>query len=89
MDVKNDFVEWSSQAGGFDKKKIGEVAVVVPAGADPFAELRAAGLPRKDCAFDGGLPRNHESYIVAVRRTPKSKPRYYWPRVANLKKVGE
>ena len=62
-----DQVHWISQAGGYTKEKSGTVSEIIPAGEEPRARLK-----------DHGLPRSHESYIVAVNQTN------YWPRVSGL-----
>lgn len=76
-----DEVSWSSQAGGFEKVKIGVVVDVISAGESILKskfrrELDASTLPRKE-----------ESYVVCVGAKPgsRAKPKYYWPRVSELK----
>lgn len=84
-----DKVTWRSQAAGSTTEKIGEIVVVVPAGKHPHeamsVELKRQNLPRR---YDG-WPRDHESYIVAVKKgkTDKALPVLYWPRVSGLKKA--
>ena len=74
----NDAVFWSSQAWGSWKEKTGLICEVVPPGQLP--KIRRPGW---------GSPRDHESYVVAVKLTPMSKDRFYWPRVKDLRLVGE
>ena len=62
-----DQVHWTSQASGFVKEKAGKVVEIIPAGEEPRAKFK-----------NRGLPRNHESYVVAVGWTK------YWPRVNGL-----
>jgi hypothetical protein len=71
-----DKVKWDSQAAGYIKTKKGKIVVVLPAGTRPGDGV-LAGLRYP------GKPRNHESYVVMVGE------KYYWPRVAYLKKVGK
>ena len=71
-----DFVEWTSQAGGYAKSKRGLVVEVVPINAEPSRKPRGAGL--------GG--RKHQSYIVEVLgETPRQKATLHWPVVSQLK----
>jgi hypothetical protein len=68
-----DKVTWSSS----DKEKTGVIVAVIPADgyvAQVFPDIKKGGS-----AWGGGLCRNHESYIVQVKK------RYYWPRVGNLR----
>ena len=73
----NDTVSWSSQAHGFRKDKVGRIVAVVPAEGNPVRYVphgfRAPSSP--------GLPRGHESYLVAVGT------KIYWPRVNDLKTI--
>lgn len=84
-----DRVEWTSQAGGHSKVKVGKVAAVVPAGQDPSAVWMAlAALPgtRHHVVRLGGAgARGHESYLVTVDGpSATSSPRIYCPRVSAL-----
>ena len=63
-----DEANWTSQAGGYTRKKVGKIIEIVPAGIEPRSKLK-----------DPGMPRNHESYVVAVGKTN------YWPRVGGLR----
>lgn len=69
-------VSWTSQAGGREVAKRGEVVAVVGAGQRPdreqFPELWKKPGP--------GLPRDYESYVVRV--TGRG---VYWPRISALK----
>ncbi len=70
-------------------RKEGVIIAVLPPGANPYRTRNT--LPEfagRALMFDG-TPRDHESYLVAVRKgkTAKSTPVLYWPRVKNLKKV--
>ena len=80
-------VEWWSGAGrGWLRKEGVVVAVVAPAEyplEHPFVNTHKF-------MFDTpSLTRNHESYLVEVRRFAgdKAKPRLYWPRVSQLGEV--
>lgn len=70
-------VEWRSSANGSTKHKVGEIVAVVPAKQRPAPKFRLDS---------SGLPRDHESYVIAVKcgKTDKAKPKLYWPRVAAL-----
>jgi hypothetical protein len=75
--IVGDKVSWTSQAGGFSKKKEGIVAEVVPAGSYPNREkflslYKSQGI---------GTSRKMESYVVIVGNQP------YWPIVKNLSLV--
>ena len=72
---EGDLVEWTSQAGGFTKTKIGKVIEVVPKGAEPKTKLR-----------DRGYGRSEESYVVlGHRKGIEEKDEAYWPRVGLLR----
>jgi len=74
-----DKVVWESQGQGFTRQKVGEIVAVIPPRRNPNFHI-----PEGKWSFGGGsfgLPRNHESYLVAVGN------RLYWPRVASLRKV--
>lgn len=71
-----DHVSWISQANGGWTRKIGVISQVIPAGSRP--------VDIKGC----GLPRDHESYVIAVQvGKGKAAPRLYWPRVSALESV--
>lgn len=69
-------VTWTSQSNGSYVTKIGTVVEVVPVGKDP--ELQIPGC---------GCARNHESYVVDVKRGKTS--RLYWPIASKLYVVKE
>jgi len=80
-----DYVTWTSQSAGTTKTKAGSVVAIVPVGANPDTVI--AGDLWADHRYRGfayvwtgsyGLPRNHESYLIAVGR------KLYWPRVSLL-----
>ena len=84
MKVKlNDEVKWSSSSNGVTKVKIGFIVEVIPPGVNvkKFELGRLLDAP--------GLPRKEESYIVCVGSRPgsRAKPKYYWPRVNNLRRL--
>jgi hypothetical protein len=87
-----DEATWSSQANGSTKQKICKVIAVVHAGEYPRGVITREHLDPEYNVYTndviGALPRNHESYIVAVQ-TPKGKgrPHIYWPRVSALRPV--
>jgi len=69
-----DKVKWTSQAGSYEKKKVGEVIEIIQAGSNPQDALHyQPGW--------GSLPRKEESYIVAVGN------KFYWPRTVHLRRV--
>lgn len=69
---KGDVVQWTSQAGGYTKTKVGKVVKVVGAGVelsyDDATSIRSWGT----------RPRTMESYLVDVDGT------MYWPLTKNL-----
>jgi hypothetical protein len=72
-----DRVEWTSQAAGIARTKIGAVIEVVPPNGDPKSKLREMGWSR-----------DHESYVVravAQGRTSNARAATYWPRVSALR----
>ena len=71
-----DKVEWTSQAAGTTRVKVGEVLEVVPPWTNPRTRLRE---PR--------FWRDHVSYVVrAVALGRKSgRASNYWPRVSALR----
>jgi hypothetical protein len=82
-----DQVQWTSQAGGCAKTKIGAVVQIVVAGTMPDWD----GLMNKHNAnarYGGGLTRNHTSYVVLVpSATGRGRPTLYWPVASGLSKV--
>lgn len=78
-------VEWASQANGCTRIKRGQIVAVIPAGQAPSRD-RAPGLFTKGTPI--GMPRHHESYVVAVAgKTSRAKPKHYWPLVSQLRAV--
>lgn len=75
-----DVVEWESQSGGFSKKKCGVIAEVVAVGKRPSDKLFPQFYRR---VWGCGACRDHESYVVLVKKTP------YRPVVKNLKPVSK
>lgn len=71
-----DYVKWTSQAAGVEKVKVGVVARIVSKG-EP-SHLR-----------NSGMPRNHLSYVVLVKKTENSVGKAYWPRVSKLRPLGK
>lgn len=83
-----EWAEWTSEAQGSVKTKVGECIAVVPA----YVLLLRAYKVDPDLYSTGTLDafgqRNHESYIFATAKKPKGRKRQlYWPRVSGLKKV--
>ena len=76
-------VEWTSQARGKERTKIGVVVGVLSAHT-PLRLLPYFETMRIDAW--GGSSRNHKSYIIAEVH-PHRKPKFYWPRVQYLKKA--
>ena len=75
-------VAWVSQSAGTWKEKHGEVLRIVRPGEEPTGGYAFLDHIRPGGGF--GHPRNHESYLIVVKTTKRSKPRLYWPRVALL-----
>lgn len=87
-----DKVTWSSQSNGSTTTKLGIVAAVVPANITPNGPVYrgidiAAEYTNLTCRYGCSLSRDHVSYLVAVRprKTEKSSPVLYWPRVNSLR----
>lgn len=86
---------WSSQAGGYSTDKTGTVVGVVPADSRFGLLKHLPGINADDARAvyntgpidGGGLPRDHESYLVAVKtgKTDAAKQSLYWPRVKALR----
>ncbi len=86
-----DKVQWTSQAAGSTKTKVGVVVGVVPAASSIERHPVFRDWNERLC-YGGGLLRNHESYLVAVEYgTPQHGIRkaLYWPRVKGLRMVGQ
>lgn len=83
------WVRWTSQAGGYSTTKVGRVVAVVGARQNPpsVALLEMEGALPRDCRplyNRGEGQRAHDSYIVAVKPTRRSKVRVYHPQVGPL-----
>jgi hypothetical protein len=88
MFKKGDKVTWLSQSGGCTREKNGEVVAVVPDGQSVSCRfLSSQGLDSHSRRFDGVSPRDHTSYLIAVRsgKTDKSALVLYWPLFKNLR----
>jgi hypothetical protein len=84
-----DKVTWTSQAGGYEKRKTGQVIAIVPARKCARFVARDNGYDWPEVS-DFGFTRNHESYLVLVGVMPGlGRSRLYWPRVSALKQVTE
>lgn len=83
-----DLVTWTSQSSGSTMTKTGRIVVVLGPDSDPLWNPECN--PKKHAAtarYGGGIPRNHESYVVLVE---KGRRRIlYWPRVSQLRLVEE
>ncbi len=73
-----DTVEWTSQAGGYTRKKRGTVVEVVPPCALPDVKFRVDST---------GLSRRSESYVVHASHDGRGGARNYWPIASKLTKV--
>jgi hypothetical protein len=76
------YVEWSSQAHGSFKKKVGGIVEVVRAGQRPNRDL----FPDLYSGPGAGFGRKHESYVVAVKKPRSTK--HYWPNASKLRLCG-
>lgn len=77
-----DTVEWTSCG----KTKRGEVVAIVPAHIDPLSaydQFWAGTYDTSACSYGGS--RYQESYVIAV--SGNGRPKLYWPRVCQLRKV--
>jgi hypothetical protein len=72
-----DTVKWRSQAAGYERKKVGKIAQVVPPGERPDRERFARLYRGNGCGFG----RDHESYVVLDGNRP------YWPIASKLQLV--
>ena len=89
-----DRVQWTSQAGGNHKTKVGVVLAVVAPGhrssekaCEFIHKLTRTGTHRS--AYGGGFDRDHESYVVeVVVGGPRAKKALYWPVVSKLQPAG-
>ena len=87
--VVGDHVEWTSQAGGHQKVKIGTVLAVVPEGWSPMTIMYDMGIMGMyESALGYGESRGHESYLIlGPAREGRRKRQIYFPLVRNLKKI--
>lgn len=69
-------VEWTSQANGYSRTKIGIIIKVVRAGYP-------GKLVDEDYKTKSRGDRNHESYVVCVPNPEGAE--FFWPRVSGLK----
>jgi hypothetical protein len=76
-----DFVAWTSQAGGFQKLKVGQIVAVVPVRTSAKSCLPNGFDSNSSCGY--GMSRDHESYLVQVGNSC----RLYWPQVKNLREA--
>lgn len=83
-----DQVTWRSQAGGFEKKKVGTVVAIVGADENVLDVIRS--LDRKRYRKTGirhmSGERDHVSYLIECNGGVKkdAKMVLYWPRVAAI-----
>ena len=75
-----DWVQWTSQAAGITRTKVGEVTHIIPPGQRPSNVVGC------------GSGRDHESYVVLAYLKEKlagvnlsRKRRSYWPAVSGLR----
>lgn len=80
-----DLIEWTSQAGGYNRTKIGIVIKALPIGLAPddFGGFGGNNLLWK--IHRPGKGRNHESYIIALPH-PDKPTEFFWPKVGQLTK---
>lgn len=85
-----DPVFWKSQSGGYSKEKFGNIHYIIPPNESVLTQNHSNNFNpgyygKYTQMFDGGLPRDHESYIVIVpSKSGKGKSKIYWPRVSAL-----
>ena len=75
-------VEWTSQAGGNTRTKIGVVMGILPAGAS----IRTIPYFNQMNINTDGFTRKHESYVIAEVH-PHRKPKFFWPYTHQLQKA--
>lgn len=81
-----ELVEWSSQAGGCNKRKVGSVVAIVEAGVTPWQEPGLYDCSEYKRMFDG-YARKHKSYLVSVlSKSGRGKAKLYWPHAGLLHK---
>ena len=86
-----DKVQWTSQAAGHMKTKVGTIFLLVPAETLPMELLRFSDPALEGynmgSLFNTRMPRNHTSWLVSVLAKGKGKPTLYWPRAWQLEAV--
>lgn len=84
---KGQVVCWYSQAGGYEKEKIGTIVRVVERDKmNPPKKIAMKEFPNHMRKFDGNnVPAGFdEAYLVEVFKSAKAKPRLYMPNPKNL-----
>lgn len=76
-----DQVRWVSHSRGKWIEKVGKIVEIVPAQRGVILEKYKDEYNLG--SFSKGMPRLHESYVVAVE-VDKGKPKLYWPRANQL-----
>jgi len=76
-----DQVRWVSHSRGKWIEKVGKIVEIVPAQRGVILEKYKDEFNLG--SFSKGMPRLHESYVVAVE-VDKGKPKLYWPRANQL-----
>ena len=81
-----DEVRWVSHSRGKWIKKTGTIVEVVP----PQRGVMLDKYRRKYnlSSFSKGMPRLHQSYVVAVQ-VDEGKPKLYWPRANQLEPAND
>lgn len=87
-----ELVTWTSSSQASQTRKTGTVLAIVPPGMTIDEVLRPADLQDYNAgpikwAYENGLTRSHESYLVRVPSDSAAKPKLYWPLVSKLKKA--
>ena len=76
-----DKVKWTSHSQGVWTEKRGEIIEIVP--AQRGVRLEQYKHTYNLTSFSKGMPRLHESYVIAVA-SDNGKPKLYWPRANQL-----
>lgn len=80
-----DRVRWSSSAAGTTATKNGRVVAIVGAKKSPVPKIdKLLKTEEYISRYGGGLPREEESYLVAVETGPTTKDKLYWPNANKL-----
>lgn len=83
-----EWAEWTSEAHGSAKTKVGKCIAVIPAGVPLLKACRIDKNLYSTGALDVFVERDHESYLFATANGPRGgKRKLYRPRVNKLKKV--